>query len=436
MPADGAGPPAAEVGAPGRAVIDSTSRGGAAAAPLAVTLAALFVAALALRPNLIGLGPLLPQIIDDMGIGHGVSGLLATIPVVCMGLVAPFASQLASLIGARRGVALGLLSLAVAGTLRAVVGEVVAIVALTIPVGLAIGIGGALLPVVVKERLPLAASVATGVYTTAIQLGASISAFLAVPIGALLGGWRGALVAFSAAALVALVAWLVLTPPERPPVRRAVSARGDGSQLDDPIRTRSPWRDPMVWLLAVLFWLCAFPFYGLISWLGAALVERGWPDASAGAVVALVSLAGLPGSLLIGWTADRIGSRRGTMVAWTVVMTLGVAGFVVAPALAPVWALVAGLAIGATFTLTLILPLDLARDGLSAGRIIGVVLSVGYVLTGLTPVLVGIIRDVTGSFDASLWLLVVVSALVLPACIPLTGERLRPRAIEYVPRGR
>jgi CP family cyanate transporter-like MFS transporter len=401
-----------------------------AGAPLAVTLAALSIAALALRPNLIGVGPLLPQIIAELQIPHWVTGLLATIPVVCMGLVAPFAGRLARQVGARRGIALALLAIAAAGVVRAAVDGAAAIVLVTVPIGLAIGLGGALLPVVVKERLPYAASAATGAYTTAIQLGASVAAFLAVPLAALTGGWRGALVVFSLASLVAFALWLLLTPVDRRPSASDDVATSPGADdATEAVAPRSgadPWRSPRVWWLGILFWLCAFPFYGLIAWLGAALVERGWSDALAGVVVACVSLFGLPGSILIGWTADRFGSRRSAMIAWATVMTVGVAGFVVLPSFALLWAFVAGIAIGATFTLTLILPLDVARDGREAGLIIGVVLAVGYVLTGLTPVLVGVIRDLTGSFDGSLWLLVAVSALVIPASLPLTAERLAP----------
>ena len=52
-------------------------------------LAALFLAALALRPQLVGVGPLLPEIEDDLGVSHAVAGLLGTIPVLCMGVFAP-----------------------------------------------------------------------------------------------------------------------------------------------------------------------------------------------------------------------------------------------------------------------------------------------------------------------------------------------------------
>ena len=59
-------------------------------------LAALFVAALALRPQLVGVGPLLPDIQDDLGVSHAVAGLLGTIPVLCMGVFAPAAARIAA----------------------------------------------------------------------------------------------------------------------------------------------------------------------------------------------------------------------------------------------------------------------------------------------------------------------------------------------------
>ena len=52
-------------------------------------LGALLLAAVALRPQLVGAGPLIPDIQDDLGVSHAVAGLVATIPVLCMGLFAP-----------------------------------------------------------------------------------------------------------------------------------------------------------------------------------------------------------------------------------------------------------------------------------------------------------------------------------------------------------
>ena len=47
------------------------------------TLVALFLAALTLRPQIVGVGPLIPEIQDSLGTSHAVVGLLGTIPVLC-----------------------------------------------------------------------------------------------------------------------------------------------------------------------------------------------------------------------------------------------------------------------------------------------------------------------------------------------------------------
>ena len=56
-------------------------------------VAGLFLASLAMRPQILAIGPLLPFIRDDLGLPAGVAGLLTTIPVLCMGLFAPVGPQ-------------------------------------------------------------------------------------------------------------------------------------------------------------------------------------------------------------------------------------------------------------------------------------------------------------------------------------------------------
>ena len=68
------------------------------------------------------------------------------------------------------------------------------------------------IPITIKEHFEDRPATGTGVYTTGIQVGSTGAAALAVPLaGWLAGGWRGALIAISIAALLSLVAWVVLT---------------------------------------------------------------------------------------------------------------------------------------------------------------------------------------------------------------------------------
>ena len=76
----------------------------AARAPVAV-LAALFLIGLVVRPALIAIGPLVPAIQADLEISFGDAGLLGTLPILCLGLFAPFGPRLAARLGPRDAMA-------------------------------------------------------------------------------------------------------------------------------------------------------------------------------------------------------------------------------------------------------------------------------------------------------------------------------------------
>jgi len=137
------------------------------------------------------------EIQEDLDASHALAGLLGTIPVLCMGLFAPVAGYLSARLGTRRAMTIGLALIGVFGVLRAIVPSAWLVVLLTWPVGIGMGLGNALAPLAVRETLPERPATGTGVYTTGIQIGSTVSAALAVPLAAALGGWRGALIALS-----------------------------------------------------------------------------------------------------------------------------------------------------------------------------------------------------------------------------------------------
>jgi CP family cyanate transporter-like MFS transporter len=375
-------------------------------------LAALFLAALALRPQLVGVGPLLPEIQENLGLSHAVAGLLATILVLGLGVWALLAPPVAARLGAGWAVAAALAAIASFGLLRAVAPGAPAVLALTVPVGVGMGLAGALMPVAVKERFSTRPVFATGVYTTGINLGATISAATAVPIAHAAGGWRASVGAFSAATAVLLVAWLALLRPER--VRPAPAAR-----------PRLPVGSFVAWVLVAVFAVEAFVYYGLVSWLPDAYVERGWPEAHAGALVAVLTAAAVPAGLIVPFMADRVGSRRGYLAGSAALLAVATLGAATAPAAGWLWALLAGIAIGVHFALTMTLPLDVADRPADVGAAAGLMLVAGYAAAALSPIALGALRDATGSFGPALWLLAAASALLVAVCLPLTADRLR-----------
>jgi CP family cyanate transporter-like MFS transporter len=377
-------------------------------------LAALFLGALALRPQLVGVGPLLPEIDDDLGVSHAVAGLLGTIPVLCMGLFAPPAAYLAGRLGTRAAIAACLAAIAVFGLLRAAAPGAPLVLALTFPIGVGMGLAGALMPVAVKERFAHRPAFASGVYTTGINMGSALSSALAVPLAAAFGGWRAAIAVFSAVTILLFVAWLALTPPAR--------ERAAGTP------PRLPWGRLLVWGLVAVFALESIVYYGLVSWMPDSFGERGWSDEAAGALVGVMSIAALPSGLLLPYLADRSGSRRQWLALCAATLFIATLGIATLPGAGWLWAALAGFGIGASFPLTLTLPLDVAREPAETGAVVGLMLGAGYTITAAGPIALGAVRDATGSFSASLWVLVAVAGAFLVSVLPLSPARLRPRA--------
>lgn len=358
------------------------------------TLLALFLAALALRPQIVGIGPLTPDLKRDLDTSHAVTGLLGTIPVLCMGLFAPLAAYLAARIGTRRAMAAGLALIGSFGILRASVPSAWLVVALTWPLGVGMGIGNAIAPIAVKERLPRRPATGTGVYATGIQIGSTLAAALAVPLAAWFGGWRAALVVFSVATCLLLPAWLLLTRGEEPHARpRALVPRL-------PVRSRTAW------LLVAVFGLMASAYYGLNAWLPDAYGERGWSTGEAGALLATMNLTAIPASFVVPWLSDRRGGRRPYLLGMSLLFVAAATGLVLSPGGAYAWALLAGVAQGSMFALVMTLPLDFEQRQDRVGALVGLMLGGGYTIAAASPFLLGAVRDATGSYDAVLWLAV------------------------------
>jgi CP family cyanate transporter-like MFS transporter len=381
-------------------------------------VAALFLVSLALRPQIIGAGPLIPSIQDQLGISHTVAGLLGTIPVLCMGIFAPTAAYIAGAVGARTAIAGGVALIAVGGLLRVAVPNAVVLVALTLPVGIGIAVAGSLMPAVVKARLAHRPAFGTGIYATGIRLGAAASAALAVPLAHMHGGYRFSLGAFSVAAALSAAAWL------------ALGGREQRVRVRPP---KLPLRSPTAWAVSLVFAMIAVCFFGLSAWLSDAYVEHGWSEGSAGALLAVVQAVTVPTGLMIPWLADRWGSRRLYLGTAAAVQMAGLLGVQLAPGAGWLWAVVLGLGIGTLFPLAMTLPLDLSHDPGQAGAVTGMMLGIGYSITGLAPLVLGLVRDATGSFSTSLWLIVGIQACLLVSSLWLTHERLHSHTLVEQP---
>lgn len=376
--------------------------------------------ALTLRPQSVGIGPLVPQIRRDLGASHALVGLLGTLPVLGMGLFAPVAFYLVrGRTGFRAVIAVFVAMIALGGLARAAAPGIFGVLLLTVPIAVGIGVVGAALPGAVKERFADRPGFATGIYATGINVGAAVSALLAIPLAHSLGGWRAAIAVFSGASVLFAVGWVLLArqPRAAPDAREPRAAPALAVKL---ARRRGLGRR-----LALIFGLQGICYYGLTTWLAASYVERGFSAAAAGALVGVFNFMCIPGSLFVPWLADRFHSRQPSMLICAGMYVVGLVGLLLAPGEAWLWAAICGVANGALFALNLTLPLDAGGGRAEVGVLTAKMLGAGYVIAAISPFALGAVRDGLGSFTGAMWVLVATSAVLCLAILALGRPRLR-----------
>ncbi|WP_211589150.1 MFS transporter [Microbispora sp. H11081] len=373
-----------------------------------MAVAALVLAALNLRPVVTSLGPVLEEARAALGMSATVAGLLTSVPAVCFALVGTAAPRLAGRHGPDGVVLAGLAAVAAGLALRPFVASTPVFLALS---GLAlagIAVANVLLPVVVKQRFPDRVGMMTGLYSMALNVGASTAAAVTVPLAGAFGGdWRAGLGAWAVLAAVALPPWLALARDGRRQARR----RADGDAAGGAETRVRVSREPTAWALAVYFGLQATSAYVIMGWLPQIFRDSGLSAQAAGLLFALTSVLGVPLSFVLAAVAGRLRDQKGVAVLLGVFGLAGYAGLWAAPAAVPwLWAVLLGVA-NCSFPLALTMIAMRGRDGGTVIRLSAFAQSVGYLLSIPGPIVVGALYQHTGGWRAPLAL---AACLMLP----------------------
>jgi CP family cyanate transporter-like MFS transporter len=388
----------------------------------AALLVTLFFIGINLRPAVSVVAPVLDQVRQAAGLSLSGAGALTTLPVLCFGLAAPLAPLLLRRIAIERLVPLCLASLALGIMLRGAFG-IGGLFAGTAAIGIAIGIVMTVLPGFIKRSLPQQASLTTGLYTTALNLGGSFASGVAVPIERA-GGWRLALACWAVPAALAAAFTLALWRRQR---QAQAQARSGG------IGIGMLCRSALAWQVSAYMGLQSALAYCVFAWLPLMLVDRGIDALQAGFMLSLSIAGQLLTSLTGPWIATRGRDQRRAIMALLMLVILGFGGCLYGPRHL-VWlsALLLGLGQGGTFSIANMLIVLRAPDAQAAAALSGMAQGIGYVLAALAPVGAGMLYAGTHGWDAVAAAFLVV-ALAAGAAALGAGRRLqvgaRPAAV-------
>ncbi|MGI4813065.1 MAG: MFS transporter [Janthinobacterium lividum] len=384
-------------------------------------IVAMILVAFALRPGIVSMGPILPMIRADFGLSHAMAALLVTIPDLLMGLLALPTPWLARRFGRDKVLLGALLLLCVAMVARPFSQHIAVLLLTTGGVGAGIAISGALFAGLIKAKFPTRAAMMMGIYATALSFGSTISAAATEPLAASTrAGWRLGAGCWSLLAVIAVVAWIMVMRGERKGEIGVAPPPAPASPL--PLKNRTAW-------LVALFFACDnFLFYALLSWTSPMYQEQGVSAARAGLTLASFTAAFMCANPIFG-ALSRSADRRLWLALSACLASLGILGMAVAPMALPfLWVPLAAFGLGGAFTLGMTLPLDNTHGADEANTWNAFVLTVGYLIAAAGPLLVGALRDVTGSFKMPISLLLVMSAGML-ALSPFLKPR--PAALHH-----
>ncbi|MCV7132156.1 MFS transporter [Mycobacterium hodleri] len=366
---------------------------------------AVILVALNLRPAVTSVAPLLGDMRDELGTSATWAGLLTTMPGLCFAAAGLTAPRLSSRFGLGRVISGALVVLTAGLVLRTVDGPHVVIGA-TLLACAGIALINVLIPVVIKGSFPTRVGLMTGIYTAALQGGGALGSAVTPGLEEPLGGWRLALAAWAAIALLALLAWL-------PASRRH---RGSWAASTEPTgERRSLLRNRLAWTVTLFFGCQAFLAYIVMGWLPQIFIDNGIGKVQAGILVGLVSLIGVPVALIISPLAARSANQSGWIIALGVLGFGGAIGLLVAPAAAPwVWSVLIGVGMSA-FSLALTVIALRARNAEDTAQLSGMAQGFGYLFAGLGPFLFGLLHDVSDGWTIPFAMFLVVYVVQIAA---------------------
>ncbi|MCB1842201.1 MAG: MFS transporter, partial [Halioglobus sp.] len=297
------------------------------------------------------------------------------------------------------------------GTLLRVVPGFAALMLGTVILGSGIAVANVLLPAFVKSHFPAKIGLMTAFYLVSMSGGATLSAVVAVPLTIASGSWRIPAVVWALPALLAAVAWLM----------HLRHGRGEKAPV---ARYGTLWRNPLAWQVTVFMGLQSVSFYSMATWLPTVLIDAGLSRAAAGGHLSMLTLLGIPASLLVPVLAMRLHDQRLLALGLSVLTLAGFAGLLVAPATwTLLWTSLTGIGLGAAFSVSMSLIVLRSIDAHEAAQLSSMAQTGGYLLATLGPIMVGAFHDLTGGWHASMWLLIVATLIQCVVGV-LAGRRL------------
>ncbi|MGR3742073.1 CynX/NimT family MFS transporter [Companilactobacillus sp. DQM5] len=365
----------------------------------------IILIAMNLRLPITMIPPLMEQIKLSVKLPSSMAGLLTSIPLLTFAIMSPIIVKLGKKIGNELSIFV-LFSLLVIGSFLRIIPTMFFLFFGTFLIGMGIDSGNVLIPAVIKGKMPNKISLGTSLYTVSMMVmasvGSALSGFLIIRTSL-----ANTLFVLSLTSIVGLLAWL----PN-------VSFKKD-EESDKKIKIntyRSVWKQPIGWLVTLLFGLQSLISYSLITWIPSILIDQGVNSVVASTTLTIFQFAGIPFSLITPMLVEKkwgmnslliitfIGFIGGTFGLFITNMSSGFYFFI---------GLILGFASSAAFNLTVVFFGKKTTNPYQTVEISGMAQSFGYLLAAVGPFVFGVLHSLFNTWSISLYITIVLSLVMI-----------------------
>ena len=337
--------------------------------------------------------PVLPLITDDYGINHTTAGVLVGIVMIIHGAFGIPGGIIVGRVGVWRIYTVSWFMMG-ALTLMALSPGFEGLMALRIIYGLGVA---AMLPatgpLIMQWFRPREVPIITSLNIACVSLGIVVSVSTAAPLADLIG-WETVLGIFGAVGLAGAFAWLVWG-----------KAREEAWEAAAPLSPKEIWsvlKNKTIFLLGLADTACFSMYVALTGWLPTFYNEaRGMSLAEAGFLTSLLPFMGIFAVLLGGFLPLRIRPRRLFFIVPGVMAGVGGLGSFLIDNTAVTYFSVILMGLGAWLYVPSLLTLPIELPGMTPQKVAlawGWIMTASGVGTFIAPLVVGIMKDSTGSF--------------------------------------
>src|SRR3954454_22383858 len=339
------------------------------------------------RITILAVPTVIPLIRTELGMSETQVGILTGLPPVLFACTAVLASLLIARFGALATLVAGLLATAAGSALRGAAPEMYSLYAATIVTGFGVAIMHPSLPPLVRMWLPHRIGFGAAGFTNGLLVGEILPVALTIPLLLPLLGesWRGTFLVW--ALPVALIACVIMALAPRPaaPVQSTQAMQ----------RWWPNWRDPLIWRLGIALGSVNAMYFSANAFLPDYLHYLGRADLVSAALTAL-NVGQIPASLLLLAVAGRLERAIWPHIACGAGSLAAIIGIALLPGPGVVaCAAVLGFFAAAILILMLALPPLLAPPD-DVLRVSAAMFTISYSCAVITPVLSGLLWDLTG----------------------------------------